>query len=335
MDESMTQLMTKSEFEEGKQLLAKMKRIRCLEETIAARYGEGKMRCPTHLSVGQEAPAAAVGLALTKDDQAISTHRAHAHYIGKGGNLRTMIAEIYGKATGCCKGKGGSMHLIDMGVNFYGSTAIVGNSIPVGVGLGLTNQYTRNGRVACVFLGDATVEEGAFHEAVNFAVVRKLPVLFLCENNFFSVYSPLSVRQPQGRPIWKLAEAHGLRSMHGDGNNAWEAYQQVSELTAYIRKGNGPAFLELETYRWREHCGPGFDNDIGYRSEEEYLAWKKRDPIPRLEKELMDLGLKQGDIKTMETGIQAEVDDAFQFAEASPFPNPAEAYTELFAKKGN
>ncbi len=326
--------MTQTDYAAGMKLLESMKRIRCLEETIAARYGEGKMRCPTHLSIGQEAPAAAVGMALGKEDQAISTHRAHAHYIGKGGSLRAMIAEIYGKATGCCKGKGGSMHLIDLDVNFYGSTAIVGNSIPVGVGLALTNQYTRNGRVSCVFLGDATVEEGAFHEAVNFAVVRKLPVLFLCENNFFSVYSPLSVRQPQGRAIWKLAEAHGMRSMHGDGNNAWEAYQQVSELTAYVRKGNGPAFLELETYRWREHCGANFDNDIGYRSEEEFLAWKKRDPIPRLEKELMELGFKQAESKDMERSIQTEVDDAFRFAEESPFPSAAEAYTELFAEKG-
>jgi pyruvate dehydrogenase E1 component alpha subunit len=330
----MAQMKPGNRYEDGKQLLARMKRIRCLEETIAARYGEGKMRCPTHLSVGQEAPAAAVGLALRKDDQAISTHRAHAHYIGKGGSLRTMMAEIYGKATGCCKGKGGSMHLIDLDVNFYGSTAIVGNSIPVGVGLGLTNQFTRNGRVSCVFLGDATVEEGAFHEAVNFAVVRKLPVLFLCENNMYSVYSPLSVRQPVNRPIWKLAEAHGMRSAHGDGNNAWEAYRLVSELAEYVRNGNGPAFLELETYRWREHCGPGFDNDIGYRTQEEYLAWRERDPIPRLEKDMAELGMKDSDIREMERAIQAEVEDAFRFAEESPFPDPSESFTELFAEKG-
>lgn len=330
----MTQTENADRLEEGHRLLFLMKRIRCLEETIAARYSEGRMRCPTHLSVGQEAPAAAVGLALTRDDQAISTHRAHAHYIGKGGNLRAMMAEIYGKATGCCKGKGGSMHLIDMDVNFYGSTAIVGNSIPVGVGLGLTNQFTRNGRVSCVFLGDATVEEGAFHEAVNFAVVRKLPVLFLCENNFFSVYSPLSVRQPKARSIWKLAEAHGLRSMHGDGNDAWQAYHQVRELAAYVRTGNGPAFLELETYRWREHCGPGFDNDIGYRSQEEFLAWKKRDPIPRLEKDLIGWGLKPSRIEEMDRGIRADVDDAFRFAEESPFPDSSEAYTDLFSEKG-
>lgn len=330
----MMQMMNQADIEAGKGLLEKMKLIRCLEETIAAKYGEGRMRCPTHLSVGQEAPAAAVGLALTKDDQAISTHRAHAHYIGKGGSLRTMMAEIYGKATGCCKGKGGSMHLIDLDVNFYGSTAIVGNSIPVGVGLGLTNQYTRNGKVSCVFLGDATVEEGAFHEAVNFAVVRKLPVLFVCENNFFSVYSPLSVRQPQGRPIWKLAEAHGMKSMHGDGNNAWESFQLISDLAAYVRKGNGPAFVELETYRWREHCGANFDNDIGYRTEEEYLAWKKRDPMPRLEKELMEMGMKKDEIREMERAVQAEVDDAFRFAEESPFPALSEAYTELFAARG-
>jgi TPP-dependent pyruvate/acetoin dehydrogenase alpha subunit len=315
-------------------LLESMKRIRALEEAIAARYPEGKMRCPTHLSIGQEAPAAAAGLVLRPTDQAISTHRAHAHYIGKGGSLRAMIAEIYGKATGCCKGKGGSMHLVDMDVSFYGSTAIVGNSIPLGVGMALTNQVTKNGYVSCVFLGDAAIEEGAWHEAANFAVVRKLPVLFLCENNFFSVYSPLSVRQPTDRQIWKLAEAYGMRSQFGDGNDAWQSYRLVDEAVSYVREGNGPAFLELETYRWREHCGPNFDNDLGYRTEAEYLKWKERDPMPRLEKELADAGVGPAALREMEAKVQAEVDDAFRFAEESPFPAASEAYTELFAKRG-
>jgi TPP-dependent pyruvate/acetoin dehydrogenase alpha subunit len=314
------------------ELLHRMKRIRAVEEMIAARYGEGKMRCPTHLSVGQEGPAAAAGLALGVADQAVSTHRGHAHYIAKGGDLKGMIAEIYGKATGCSRGKGGSMHLIDLSVGFYGTTAIVGNSIPVGVGLALTNQIKRNGLVSCVFLGDGAIEEGAFHESVNFAVLRRLPVLFVCENNFFSVYSPLSVRQPPDRPIWKLAEAHGLRASHGDGNDAWASYRAIQELVDHARSGAGPAFIELSTYRWREHCGPNFDNDLGYRRQEEYQAWRERDPIARLQKQLLFRGASQDQMERQEASVKEEAEEAFRFAEASPFPAAEEAYRQLFAE---
>src|SRR3990172_8211928 len=153
-----------------------MKRIRRVEEEIAARYAEWKMRCPTHLSIGQEAVAAAVGSVLQRDDFAVSGHRAHAHYLGKGGNLRAMIAELYGKATGCSRGRGGSMHLIDLAVGFEGSTAIVSNSIPVGVGLALAAKLKETGQISCVFFGDGAVEEGVFYESVNFAAVKKLPV---------------------------------------------------------------------------------------------------------------------------------------------------------------
>ena len=175
--------------------------IRLAEEEIAKRYKSGKMRCPPHSSIGQEASATGVGLALKNTDLAVSTHRAHAHYLAKGGNLKRMIAEIYGKATGCCKGKGGSMHLIDRSVGFEGSTAIVGNTIPIGVGLGLSLKLDSKNAVSVIYCGDGSVEEGVFYESVNFAVTKKLPVLFVCENNSYSVYSPLKVRQPKGRKI--------------------------------------------------------------------------------------------------------------------------------------
>ena len=203
-----------------------MKKIRLVEETIARRYGEWNMRCPTHLCTGQEAVAAAVGCALRKDDYAVSTHRAHGHYIGKGGDIRAMIAEIYGKATGCSKGKGGSMHLVDPAVNFMGSTAIVGGTIPVGVGLGLSIKLKKSDQVSCVFFGDGSVEEGVFYEAVNFAALKKLPVLFICENNFYSVYSPLSVRQPAGRKIADMVRGMGCPAEQGDGNNNDAEYRE-------------------------------------------------------------------------------------------------------------
>ncbi|ABD08502.1 acetoin dehydrogenase (TPP-dependent) alpha chain [Rhodopseudomonas palustris HaA2] len=316
-----------------RRLLFDMMRIRAVEETIAKRYGEQKMRCPTHLSVGQEAVAAAAGAALEPADLAVSGHRAHAHYLAKGGSLKAMIAEIYGRVTGCSRGKGGSMHLIDESAGFMGSTAIVGGTVPVGVGLAYPMKLKRTGQIACVFLGDAVPETGVFFEAVNFAVLKKLPVLFLCENNGYSVYSPLSVRQPPGRRLYEMVAGFGLPTHHGDGNDARAVHAALSEGVAAIRAGEGPRFYEFETYRWREHCGPNYDNDIGYRSAAEYEAWKLRDPVPALQRALIGEGVvSESGIAAMQAEIDAEIDEAFAFAEASPFPDAGEAFTDVYAR---
>ncbi len=313
------------------ELLRRMKLIRMTEETIAERYSEGKMRCPTHLSIGQEAVAAAAGLALSSKDQVVSTHRSHAHYIGKGGDLKAMMAELYGKKTGCSSGRGGSMHLTDMSVGYLASTAIVGNSIPIGVGAALSNQILKNELISCVFIGDAAVETGVFHESANFAALKKLPVLFVCENNFYSVYTHLRERQPEGREIWKLAAAHGLTSQTGDGNDAWTCYCQISDALNHIRQGGKPVFLEFFTYRWREHCGPFYDDDLGYRPLEEISEWKAKDPIPKLEKKLLDSGLiDANEITMMNQEILEEVNSAFRFAEESDFPSAEDAFTFLY-----
>lgn len=318
--------------ETAKKLLFQMKRIRFVEEEIARRYSENKMRCPTHLSIGQEAVAAAAGLALRRDDLAVSGHRAHAHYLGKGGSLPAMLAEIYGKATGCAGGKGGSMHLIDESAGFMGSTAIVAGTVPIGVGLAYGIKLKRTAQVSCVFHGDAVVEAGAFFESVNFAVLKKLPVLFLCENNLYSVYSPLSVRQPEGRSIARMVEGLGLVSGCGDGNDAAGVYEMVSEALEGIRKGGGPRFLEFATYRWLEHCGPNYDNDIGYRSEAEFLEWKAKEPIGRFDKELRRRDVISAvDGGDMDMAIEREVNAAFAFAETSPFPDAASACADLYA----
>ncbi len=315
----------------AKQLLFQMRRIRHVEQEIARRYGEGKMRCPTHLSIGQEAVSAAVGLALRRSDMAVSGHRAHAHYLAKGGSLPAMLAEIYGKVDGCSRGKGGSMHLVDESVGFMGSTAIVAGTIPVGVGLAYGMKCKRTDQVSCIFHGDAAVEAGVFFESVNFAIVKKLPVLFLCENNLYSVYSPLSVRQPEGRSIAKMAEGLGMKSSTGDGNDVAEVYAKTSEALASIRAGGGPQLLEFSTYRWLEHCGPNYDNDLGYRTEAEYLAWKAKEPITRFESVLLADGIvSAAEVKQMDLDIAREVNDAFEFADASPFPDAASAYTDLY-----
>jgi pyruvate dehydrogenase E1 component alpha subunit len=310
-----------------------MLRIRHTEETIAERYSEGKMRCPTHLSTGQEAVAAGVCSALRIDDFVLSTHRCHAHYLAKGGNLNKMIAEIYGKATGCTSGKGGSMHLIDKSVGFEGSTSIVGNSIPLAVGLGLSIKLQKTDQVSCVFLGDATIEEGVFFESINFAVLKELPVLFICENNLYSVYSPLNVRQPEDRNIFEMVRGLGIASEHTGGNNCLEVYTKTNTAIENICKGKGPYFIEFDTYRWREHCGPFFDNDLGYRTEKEFLLWKKKDPIVIMETYLLnDSIITEKQLQKMKESAQSEVDKAFDFAEESPFPDPKEALANLYAE---
>lgn len=313
------------------ELLRQMKRIRLVEEEIAIRYSEGKMRCPTHLSIGQEAVAAAVGLALRSDDFAVSTHRAHAHYLGKGGSMKAMIAEIYGKSTGCSRGRGGSMHLIDLSVGFQGSTAIVANSVPVGVGLALSMQLQGTDQLSCVFVGDGSVEEGVFYESANFAVVRNLPVLFICENNMYSVYSPLHVRQPIGRKIHEMVRGMGLQVDHGDGNDVENVFRMTVDAVQKIRAGGGPHLLEFSTYRWREHCGPNYDNNIGYRTEAEFEEWRLRDPLALYEKKLFAEGrLTTEALYAINEKARAEIAEAFDYAEISPFPEPQDAFMHLY-----
>lgn len=313
-------------------LLEEMYYIRLVEEEIAARYPREQMRCPVHLSIGQEGVPAGFALSVRDTDFAVSTHRGHAHYLAKGGNLGAMIAEIYGKSTGCSRGKGGSMHLIDLAVRFMGSTAIVGNSIPIGVGLGLSSQLHAEDNVSCIFLGDGAVEEGVFFESLNFAAVKKLPVLFICENNFYSVYSPFRVRQPEGRSIARMVEAFGVKSFQADGNDVEMVFQTLTGAFKEIRSAGGPVFVEFSTYRWREHCGPSFDDDLGYRSDEEVAYWKQRDPIKllsdKLSSEVSDFDLVAD---VLISKLKVKIEAAFKFAEDSPFPDPSEAFSGVYS----
>lgn len=296
------------------ELCREMLRIRLIEETIAERYQEQKMRCPVHLSIGQEAIAVGVCKAALHTDYLVSNHRAHAHYLAKGGDLKAMIAEIYGKSTGCCSGRGGSMHLVDLSVGMFGSTPIVGSSIPIGLGLAFATYLKQEDPITLIFFGEGSTEEGVFGESLNFAALKKLPILFICENNFYSVYSPLNVRQPPERDRAAIARAHGIPAKTGDGNDVEEVYRLAQEAIASIRAKNGPVFLEFTTYRHREHCGPNFDNEIGYRTQEEFLFWEKKCPIKLYCKKT---GLN---LDLLRPPILAEIEEAFAFAENSPFP---------------
>jgi len=315
----------------SKKLLYSMKKIRLAEFAIAKRYSEQQMRCPVHLSVGQEGVAAAVGCCLRDVDYAVSGHRAHAHYLAKGASLKGMIAEIYGQKTGCSSGKGGSMHLIDTSVGFMGSTAIVGGTIPVGVGLGLAAQRLKEDRISCVFLGDGAVEEGVFYESANFAVLHKLPVLFICENNNFSVYTPLKYRQPESREIYQMVAGIGMQSEKHTGNDVELVYKVTSDAIKRIKVGKGPQFLEFTTWRWLEHCGPNEDDDLGYRNEVDNQHWRKQDPVALYEKLLLSRGeITFIELEDITRSIEAEVVEAFEFALASPFPELHELAEDIY-----
>ena len=308
-----------------------MARIRLIEEAIADHYAEGEMRCPVHLSIGQEAVAVGVCAALSQTDKVYSTHRSHAHYLAKGGDLNRMLAEIYGKSTGCIGGRGGSMHLMDISVGMVASVPIVASSIPLAVGNALASRRSGSADVTVVFIGDASVEEGAFHESANFAALYELPVIFVCENNLYSVYTPLHQRQPD-RPLSNLAEAHGIFSQQGNGNDAEGVFDMAAAAVQRAREGGGPSFLLLDTYRWLEHCGPNYDNNIGYRSEDEYLQWEAECPVRSLEQNLIDEGvLSEDDVSAFAAGVTEEITAAMQQAKEAPLPTPEDAWRHVYA----
>jgi pyruvate dehydrogenase E1 component alpha subunit len=306
-------------------------RIRLVEERIVELYPEQEMRCPTHLSIGQEAVAVGVCAHLRPEDQAISAHRSHAHYLAKGGDLRRMLAEIYGKVTGCARGKGGSMHLIDLQVGFLGCVPIVGSTIPIGVGAAFGARLRGEESPTAVFFGDGAAETGVFHESLNFACVHALPVFFVCENNLYSVNTPLAPRQPEDRSITDLARGHGMTCRQVDGQDADAVWSTAGALVDDLRRGNGPVFLEAMTYRWLEHCGPNNDVQFGLRPEDEYNTWLGRDPLSFYEQKLLEEGvIDEADAESVRTSVARDIDDAVEFAKSSPFPPREELMQHVY-----
>ncbi len=304
-------------------LYQKMLRIRLIEERIAKEYSQQKMRCPVHLSIGQEAVAVGVCSALHASDFLVSGHRAHAHYLAKGGDLKIMLAEIYGKKTGCSLGRGGSMHLIDLYAGILGTTPIVGGSIPIGVGSAFSSKLKNETNITVIFFGEGATEEGVFSECLNFASLHSLPTLFVCENNLYSVYSPLDVRQSSKRDIVKIAKAHGVEASREDSNDVTKIYKQAKSAIDAVRSGLGPHLLEFATYRYLEHCGPNEDDHLNYRPKEEVAAWKEKCPLNFLE-------IPPDAKEKMTNEIEKEIDEAFDFAEKSDFPTNTQE--TLYAK---
>lgn len=297
--------------------------IRLTEERIAALIEGGEIKTPCHLCIGQEAVAAGVCAALNQEDSIWGGHRSHGHYLAKGGNPHALMAEIFGKATGCSKGRGGSMHLVAPEIGLYGTVPLVGATIPLAVGAGLASTLRGDGHVAVAFFGDGATEEGHFHESMNFAALYRLPVLFVCENNFYSTHMALADRRPQDN-IAQAADLYGISGKRIDGNDAVVVHEAALEAAARARAGQGPTLLECRTYRWRGHVGPAWDLDVGGQRRRELEEWLPQDPIPRLRWRIAEAGGHLDELERMEEDVRAEIDAAVRFARESPSPDPGE-----------
>ena len=312
-------------------LFRSMLRIRLIEEEIERRYHQDQMKTPIHLVIGQEATSVGCCAALRREDLLYSSHRTHGNYLAKGGDLKAMLCEMHCRINGCVGSRGGSMHLIDKSVGMAGTSAIVGGAVPIATGAALAAQIQRINRVSVVFIGDATTEEGVASESLNFAALKKLPVIFFCENNFYSVQSPLMTRQPP-RDIHKWAAGYGIASVVADGTNVLDVYEATREAVKRAQDGAGPTFIEAPVYRFRAHGGAGDDSHTGYRDPAECKAWEKVCPIETYFRFLVDTGFINDALrKQMHTEIMQEVLEAFDYALASPNPEEKDLYTHVYS----
>jgi TPP-dependent pyruvate/acetoin dehydrogenase alpha subunit len=300
-------------------------RIRRAEEEVARVYPTDKIKSPVHLSIGQEAVSVGVCEALRPTDVVFGTYRSHALFIAKGGNLKKMIAELYGKATGSAKGKGGSMHLIDLGAMVLGTSAVVGTTIANAIGYAYAVKYKKQDAIVVSFLGDGATDEGVFTESLNFAALKQLPMIFICENNSYAIHTHQRLRQARTQICDRVA-AYGIKTERIEDNDVLKIYERVKLAVDALRSGKpGPYFFECMTYRWKEHVGPNEDYNLGYRSREEAEPWIKNDQVVKIGA-LVEAGRR----KQIEDDVEKEVREAFAFAEQSPFPEAAELYTDLF-----
>ena len=305
-----------------------MKRIRVFEERAAVLSTGNKIPGTVHLYIGEEAVAAGVCASLSESDYITSTHRGHGHMIAKGGDPRFMMAELFGKSTGYCKGKGGSLHIADMDLGILGANGIVGGGPPIAAGAALAAQYKGTDAVCVCFFGDGASNQGTTHEAMNLAACWKLPVVFLVENNQFGEFTPQSKHQTI-EDVAERAAGYNIPGIIVDGNDVLAVYEAASEAVARARKGDGPSLVECKTYRVRGH----FEGDpMAYRDEEQAKEWMAKDPIMKYEEKLLEMGiLTQEQIEALIPDIEKEMEDAVEFAEQSPFPDPSELMTDVYS----
>ncbi len=313
-----------------RELLRQMLRIRLFQLRIESLYHLDEMKTPVHLCVGQEAIAVGFCAALRRDDYISSNHRSHGHYLAKGGDLKALIAELYCRETGCSSGRGGSMHLIDTAVGHLGSSSIVGGGIPIGAGLALAAKMQGRDAVCAVFFGDGAADEGVLYETLNFAMLKKLPALFILENNQWSVCSHVSARQA-GENVFHGADQGLLLTMKIDGNDVLSVHEAAVRAVARARSGQGPSFIECATYRMRGHAGAGSDAHLGHRCQADIDDWAAKCPVESLRGRLRDQGILSSiEADDMERQIEAEISDAFAYAQSSPLPRGEDLERNLF-----
>ena len=312
------------------QMLHTMILIREFDERAIQLRVAGKIYGAVHPYVGQEAVAVGVCSNLTARDRVTSTHRGHGHCIAKGADIRRMMAELFGRVDGYCKGKGGSMHIADFAVGMLGANGIVGGGLPIACGAALAAQLEGTGDVTVCFFGDGAAAEGEFHEALNIATVWKLPVVFVCENNQYAANNAVAVQHP-GVDIAAHAGAYGMPGVIIDGNDVLAVHAATGDAVVRARRGDGPSLLECKTYRWHFHAMRNTP-PAETRSPDEILSWKARDPIARLEQYGRERGvLSDAEMGTIRARVKSDLDGAVAFAEQSPFPDPKDLLVDMFA----
>jgi pyruvate dehydrogenase E1 component alpha subunit len=308
-------------------------RIRMVEEAISTYYTEQQMRCPVHLCIGQEAVAVGVCANLSNDDYVFSTHRAHSHYLAKGGNLNAFIAELYGKASGCCGGRGGSMHLVDIEAGFLGCVPIVASSIPIAVGTAFEIKRRNLNSISVAFFGEASTEEGVFYESLNFAHFHALPILFVCENNLYSVETPYECRRHNSINIGDIVKGFKIETSLCDGQDLDLIYSEAKKAIDKIRKGGGPHFIEFETQRLVEHCGPKIhmSNDDAITSID-----MQRDPVKIFKEKVIQEGMfSEKEIEEIQHVFSQEIDNAFKMAKLAPYPSKEDLSKHIYFEEKN
>ncbi len=311
-------------------LYRQMLLIRRIEERVAESYGEQKIGGFTHLYIGQEAVGVGALSVLNADDYVISTYRDHGHFLARGGDPKKFMAELFGRATGICRGKGGSMHLADSEHYFYGGTGIVGGSIPIASGLGLACRYREDDRVVMCFFGDGATNQGVWHEGLNFAKLWDLPVIFVCENNFYGIGTGVRLASSLSE-VYKKAQGYGMPGYRVNGMDVLEVRQTAEEVVRLVRGGAGPALIEARCYRYQGHSmtDPG-----RYRARAEEELWRKRDPLPRLAKQMVDEGvITSARLDELDREIEALCEEAVRFAEESPEPDLSTLTEDVFVER--
>ena len=309
-----------------------MQTIRQFESRVKDIFQEGKIPGFVHVSIGEEASATGVAAALTDTDYITSTHRGHGHLIAKGGDVKPMMAELFGKKTGYCKGKGGSMHIANFELGILGANGIVGAGLPIATGAGLAAKVRGSGEVAACFFGDGASNEGTFHESLNLAAAWKLPVVYVCENNLYGEFTA-------GRDVTSVkdiadrARGHDMPGVVVNGNDVVEVYEATHEAVERARRGDGPTLLECKTYRWEGHVvgEEAFLGKRSYRPADEIEAWKKRCPLTGFEQRFVPGSFSAEELEAVRTEVGRRIDEAVQFALDSPLPAPEEALDDMFS----